>query len=65
MNTLFEAAAEEGMSHWTFRRYLRRGVMKAHRINGQLYLERKEQAKARRHFEQHGGPGGRPLLARA
>ena len=65
MNTLFEAGAEEDMSHWTFRRYLRMGVIEGHLINGQWYLEKKEQAKARRHFEQHGGPAGRPMLVRA
>ena len=42
MNTLFEAAAEEGMSHWTLRRYLYMGVIQAHKINGKLYLEKKE-----------------------
>ena len=65
MNDLFEAAAEEGMSHWTFRRYLRKGVIKGHKINGQWYVEPKEQAKARYHMEQHGGPAGRPMLVRA
>ena len=61
MNNLFEAEAEEDMSHWTLRRYLRKGVIKGHKIDGQWYLGKKEQAKARRHFEQYGAPGGRPL----
>ena len=52
-------------SHWTVRRYLKLGVISGLKDKqGTWSLDPDTPAKIRQHLEQHGGPGGRPLLAR-
>ncbi len=61
--TIDEIAREAGCSHWTVRRYLKRGTiegLKDHR--GTWHMERSAVRKIQRQLEQHGGPGGRSLL---
>lgn len=60
--TIPEVAAAAGVSYWTVRRYVRRGVVTAYRDQrGQLRLEPEAAEKVRQRYRAHGGPGGRPL----
>ena len=64
MQSIGDIAQEVGCSHWTIRRYLKRGIVRGFQGNrGKWYLEPGEVPKIRRHLEQHGGPGGRSLIA--
>ena len=59
-------AREVGCSHWTIRRYLKRGIVKGLKDDrGTWHFEPGAAPKIRRHLEQHGGPGGRPLVVRS
>ena len=65
MQTIEEIAREADCSHWTVRRYLKRGIIKGFRNNlGAWRFEDSVVQDIRRHMEQHGGPAGRPLIAR-
>jgi hypothetical protein len=66
MDNIEETAEQVPCSPWTVRRYLKRGIVKGYRgKRGAWYLDRGAAAKIRHHLEQHGGPGGRALIARS
>jgi len=65
MHTIEEIAKAAGCSHWTVRRYIRRGIVKGFRNNlGAWRFEDSAADDIRRHMEQNGGPAGIPLIAR-
>ena len=60
--TIREVAAEAGVSHWTVRRYIVRGVIEVFRDQrGWIRCQPNAADKVRAHFQAHGAPGGRPL----
>ncbi len=57
-----EVAQTAGVSYWTVRRYIARGVIEAYQDStGQYRCEPDAADKVREHFRAHGGPGGRAL----
>ena len=60
--SLKEVAQAAGVSVWTVRRYIARGVIAAHKNQrGWIRLEADAAEKVRAHFLVHGAPGGRPI----
>lgn len=65
MQTIEEIARVAGCSHWTVRKYIRRGIIRGLRNNlGAWRFEDSVAQDIRRQMEQHGGPAGRPLITR-
>ena len=63
MLTIEELAREADCSHWTIRRYLKRGIVKGLKDqSGTWQIDPSAAPEIRHHLEQHGGPGGRPLI---
>lgn len=60
--SLKEVAEQAGVSTWTVRRYIARGVIAAYKNQrGWIRLEADAGDKVRAYFLAHGAPGGRPV----
>lgn len=62
LQTIREVATEAGVSHWTVRRYIARGLLEVFKDQrGRIRCQPNAAEKVRKHFLAHGAPGGRPI----